>query len=359
MNESGLRDAAARAHELWGAPDAGGRHLATIIEHGDDASEEDYSVVGNMLLGSIHSILSDFHGQALSRHKSRGLYELVTSEYADPIVFRLRGKVLVAAMSTTYRGPGHVRSARPPTAQEHAHWAGLPVAPIPPEPEPVATSSHAAAAHGFEEADDEDVPDEATAGSRGIDADEVLGDLSPLVSSLFNSWWLGSEAEVVAYFWDVLKKRGEVHSEDALAHAESIATLLALHRLMATFDVYAHDEGSVEGYELPVWEAMGDFPLASPFALGMLANKMDFEGFGADEEDEFMRAVLRAAATDRWKAVGRILIEELGVYEVFACLWLARSGSATIPPTPDAIGEVVNEDPWEKMSAYEWLTEKF
>jgi hypothetical protein len=107
-----------------------------IVEHGDDASEEDYSAVGNMLLGAINQGVREY-GYDIHFYNAHKYYRFVTSEYADPLVAQLADGALVAAMSMTRSGPGRWRTTRRPTPQEHARWVGLPVPPAsPPTPDP-------------------------------------------------------------------------------------------------------------------------------------------------------------------------------------------------------------------------------
>ncbi len=128
-------DHVSRAEALWGKPDDQGRHLAYVVEHGDDASEEDYSFVGNMLLAAIDQAVRDY-GYDFNIYSQSRYYRYITSEFSNPLVAKLADGTLVAARSTSRPGPGSSRTIRKPTSQEHARWAGLP---IPPEPPPQPT----------------------------------------------------------------------------------------------------------------------------------------------------------------------------------------------------------------------------
>ena len=99
---------------LRGAPDRHGRYLTYIVEHGDNASEEDYSVVGNYLPGAVARAArdygyEDFHPMFRDRY-----YTFVGTEYDDPLVARLRDGTLVAVTSRSIAGMNV--QARSPTA---------------------------------------------------------------------------------------------------------------------------------------------------------------------------------------------------------------------------------------------------
>ncbi|WP_130014788.1 hypothetical protein [Serinicoccus sediminis] len=121
-----------RAEELWGLPDKTGCYLTAIVVHGDDMSEEDYSKVGNHQLGAL-SKAARAYGEPPSWHVNK---HIVGSQWADPLVAALTDGTLIAAGSTSRRGAGYAQDTRPPTPQEHARWAGLPIPPEPPPPPP-------------------------------------------------------------------------------------------------------------------------------------------------------------------------------------------------------------------------------
>lgn len=106
-----------------------------VVKHGDDASEEDYSKVGNCLLSAIADAARDY-GYDLNLLNPGRTYTLVDGEFANPMVAELADGTRIVARSESFRGPGWIVDSRPPTAQEHAHWAGLPVPPEPPAPPP-------------------------------------------------------------------------------------------------------------------------------------------------------------------------------------------------------------------------------
>jgi hypothetical protein len=123
---------ASKAQALWGRPDSTGRYLVAVVEHGDDMSEEDYSAVGNHLLGAISQAARDYGYDPYDVLRRRVL-RYSTTEYADPLEAELEDGTVIVAYSTSRRGRGWVQQTRRPTPWEHARWAGLP---IPPEPPP-------------------------------------------------------------------------------------------------------------------------------------------------------------------------------------------------------------------------------
>lgn len=131
----GTGEASSNAEALWGRPDSTGRYLVAVVEHGDDMSEEDYSVVGNHLLGAISQAARDYGYDPHDVIRGRVLRYL-TSEYANPLEAELQDGTVIVAYSRSSSGRGRVQQIRRPTPREHARWAGLPIPPEPPPPPP-------------------------------------------------------------------------------------------------------------------------------------------------------------------------------------------------------------------------------
>ena len=120
-----------RAHDLWGLPDDHGRFLARVIEFGDDASEDDYTMAAMMANGAVRQA-ANAYASDVGRRGADEPYRLLTGRHDDPLIAELADGTLIAVITAGRRGPGWYRPSRPPTPQEHARWAGLAIPEVPP-----------------------------------------------------------------------------------------------------------------------------------------------------------------------------------------------------------------------------------
>ncbi|GAX58647.1 hypothetical protein [Streptomyces olivochromogenes] len=118
-----------RLRQLFGDPNEDGVYLVGVVEFSDDASEDQWSYVGNIQMGTLASVASRLG------YERRDI--TISEPYREPGRGVLPDGTELAVTSTTVRGSASwYRSSREPTPEERLRWAGHPVPP-PPPPEPV------------------------------------------------------------------------------------------------------------------------------------------------------------------------------------------------------------------------------
>lgn len=115
--------------QLFGDPNKDGVYLVGVVEFSDDASEDQWSYVGNTQMGTLESVAGRLG------YERRDI--TIAEPYREPGRGVLPDGTELAVTSTTVPGSASWhRSSREPTPEERLRWAGHPVPP-PPEPVPV------------------------------------------------------------------------------------------------------------------------------------------------------------------------------------------------------------------------------
>lgn len=205
------------------------------------------------------------------------------------------------------------------------------------------------------EDDDDEEPDPYA----DVEEEDDLGDLYDLGLSLFNIWSGGAELEWAACMWSILEKAGLTAYDggDEVQRTLVVCRLVTLAGINLEFAARAWDEGTPSEWREALYvDIVGDYPRLDAVALGRLAER---NGVWADgyEERESVDGLVHAIAESEWRTVVAALVNELSDSFFFASLWRTRDGDARYPLPEEVISEAVNADTWEKVEAYQWVSD--
>ncbi|SDG35999.1 hypothetical protein [Klenkia brasiliensis] len=181
----------------------------------------------------------------------------------------------------------------------------------------------------------------------------VVGELAQEWSHV---WYEGSEHAWLRYAWSALNQAGMTAVGDPVDRAEAVARLLALTTLYRVFHAHAHETEHVDE-----WQDMGDQlcgrePLVSAFVWGQLSERRGLAAY-TDDDDELPDGFAKALVWHYAEEVARALTDQLGENLLFASLWASSSPGVRFPLNDRRYHESVDEDPWEKMTAYTWVSD--
>jgi hypothetical protein len=196
-----------------------------------------------------------------------------------------------------------------------------------------------------------------------LDADEILGELAPLLDALPTVWTGNGERQFMLFAWSALKTGGVVDYSTAREHVQVVATLAALHLLRNCFYVPSHEEG-VDGVSwCTIGDLTGDFPKIDPFWLGVTVahQAIDANLDPDDPSDSYqqMAAAWESLTLDRYEVVTDALMEAWGQNDPFCALWTSTHDEP-VYPVPDAIATGIlgmgdGTGPYDPVMAWHWL----
>ncbi|WP_409328943.1 hypothetical protein [Trujillonella humicola] len=206
-----------------------------------------------------------------------------------------------------------------------------------------------------DEEDDEDAPQDADE-AQAEDEETGWAVVGELAQEWSHVWYQGSEHAWLRYAWSALHEAGLTAVGEPVDRAEAVARLLALTKLYRVFHAYAHETEHVEEWQDMGDQVCGPEPLVPAFVWGQLSERRGFasysDGDGDELPDEFAKVLVWHYAPE----VAKALLDKLGENFLFASLWASSSPAVRFPLNDRRYHEAVNEDPWEKMAAYDWTT---
>jgi hypothetical protein len=201
-------------------------------------------------------------------------------------------------------------------------------------------------AHDATDEDEDDWVEETGEDDPNPDFDDVFGDLEDLAERLLSTWVSDGELSWAKYAWHTLQSSGLTTPHSTREHARVVCRLVALSELYRRFAWYAWGEGSLEPFGR-LGEAVGEYPAAHPFWLGVLAAEDGFDIEPVEEDHDFaISTATEALVEQEYTIVRKALIDSWGENELFASMWISprfhrhpspRDPSDYSPPGGDAV----------------------
>lgn len=212
-----------------------------------------------------------------------------------------------------------------------------------------------AATEDVEATEEDDLDDEEEYDDEEQPQLDCLGDLEDVARSMATNWINGSEFEWIEWAWWHLTEQGLTTWDDEDEYVLVVARLGVLGALVREFSAHSHDEGTPGHWRFHVPSLVGEYPLVSILALGVVAGREgllpDRDGYERENEEAVLREVIR----HEHRRVVRALMQAPGQPELFASLWCVSS-EARYPITAEQYHDAVDGDVggWQ-VDGYQWV----